>query len=575
MGETMAGCPRIYFSRWVSLAAGVYLMILSGSIYMFAVYSSDLKQIFGYSTEEINLVGTLGNVGTWAGVLGGLWLDYFGPRSSCLFGGLMNFAGYFLLYLAAKDYFPTNAIGIGIFAAIMGQGGSWVYNAALKVNTQNFRAEDRFYAPDVLGFLLFLAIMLGSASIGIGMLVNTVPTPFAPEVFTTPAQNAEVGLMSRVKFVYAIGIALAVFNGASSIVTGTTDVSPLPFAVVMLALLATFLLVPVYTGPLFSIQRPAARLSLASDPDAARHADGSINAALVSNGDGDNDVGDDEKSAQPQAEVDQNSDLEDFTLIQTLLQVDFWLLFFIFFAIIGAGITLVNNFAELVFSIVDVDQSIVYHREDVPGFKTINTLVSLFSSFNTLGRMLVGFLSDWVTARWGKTARVSFLVLASALMGLVQLYFAFAVYVPMLYPGVIFLGLAYGATFCIVPTLALEFFGFKYFASNYGIMGLAPAVGSEVLATLLAGKLNDYFRKDGEFVTTDSAGNKTSHCNNSHCYRYTFFITAFVCAVSVVVSLWVWKRRRDAERRKHAHDQYLAPTTDGEDAFPVKIVESW
>lgn len=133
--------------------------------------------------------------------------------------------------------------------------------------------------------------------------------------------------------------------------------SPLPFAVVMLALLATFLLVPVRTGPLFSIQRPA---RLASDPDAPRHADGSINAALVSNGDdNDNNVGDDEKSAQPQAEVDQNSDLEDFTLIQTLLQVDFWLLFFIFFAIIGAGITLVNNFAELVFSIVDVDHSIV------------------------------------------------------------------------------------------------------------------------------------------------------------------------------------------------------------------------
>jgi phosphoribulokinase len=58
-------------------------------------------------------------------------------------------------------------------------------------------------------------------------------------------------------------------------------------------------------------------------------------------------------------------------------------------------------------------------------------------------------------------------------------------------------------------------------------------------------------------------------------HRYTFFITAFVCAVSVVVSLWVWKRRRDAERRKHAHDRYLSPTVDGEDAFPVKTVESW
>ncbi len=52
-----------------------------------------------------------------------------------------------MLYLAAKDYFPTNAVVIGIFAAIMGQGGSWVYNAALKINTQNFRAEDRGKVP--------------------------------------------------------------------------------------------------------------------------------------------------------------------------------------------------------------------------------------------------------------------------------------------------------------------------------------------------------------------------------------------------------------------------------------------
>lgn len=104
-------------------------------------------------------------------------------------------------------------------------------------------------------------------------------------------------------------------------------------------------------------------------------------------------------------------------------------------------------------------------------------------------------------------------------MALVQLYAAFAVYVPMLYPGVILLGIAYGGTFCIVPTLALEFFGFRYFASNFGIIGLAPALGSELLATLLAGKLNDYFRADGEFTTVDSSGNKTAHCNNSSCYR--------------------------------------------------------
>jgi hypothetical protein len=45
--------------------------------------------------------------------------------------------------VAAKDYFPTNNIAIGVFAGIMGQGGSWVYGAALKANTRNFRPEDR------------------------------------------------------------------------------------------------------------------------------------------------------------------------------------------------------------------------------------------------------------------------------------------------------------------------------------------------------------------------------------------------------------------------------------------------
>jgi MFS family permease len=101
----------------------------------------------------------------------------------------------------------------------------------------------------------------------------------------------------------------------------------------------------------------------------------------------------------------------------------------------------------------------------VPDFKTINTLVSLFSSFNTIGRMLAGFLSDRASVRWGKSARVSFLVLESVLMGVVQIYFAFSWTVTMLYPGVIFLGLAYGTTFCIIPTLTLEFFGFKYFGT--------------------------------------------------------------------------------------------------------------
>lgn len=245
--------------------------------------------------------------------------------------------------------------------------------------------------------------------------------------------------------------------------------SAFPFAITMLVLLTAFLLVPLNTGPLFLIKpRPTSVPDVETISLSDQHA---INEMA---------------SSAPQT-APSDYDIDNLNLIQSLKRFDFWLLFFTFFAIIGSGITLVNNFAELVFSIASVDHSVVvrsstllfcgraycnplllpqYPRDQVPDFKAINTLVSLFSSFNALGRMLVGFLSDRVTARWGKASRVSLLSATAVLMTLVQLYAAFSIYVPMLYPGVVFLGLAYGATFCIVPTLTLDFFGFRSFGTT-------------------------------------------------------------------------------------------------------------
>jgi len=535
-----------YFSRWVGLVAGVYLMTLSGSIYMFAVYSGRLKEIFHYSTEELNLIGALANTGGWLTFMGGIWVDHFGPRSTCFLGGLMNFTGYFLVYLAANKYFPTTNIVVGLFAAIMAQGGGWIYGAVLKVVTKNFRVEDRgkvvgamvcfyglssgvltqiykgFYSPDVIAFLLFLAILLGSGGVIIGMFLNTVAMPFSLE---------EEDKMGRIKLITLIAIVLAVFNGSASIITGLTDITSLPFAIFMLAILATILLLPINTGPPFSIQ------PIKKKEHSCINQDENDEKAFTS------------EDKEGKDEVAQTG--EELSLLQSLGRLDFWLLSLIFFSVIGSGISLVNNFGELVFSIANVNQSVVHKSEDVPNFEAINILVSLFSSFNTLGRVGVGFISDYITNRWGISARISLLLVASILMMLVQAYYSLVTdVIPMLYPGVIFLGISYGATYATVPTLTLEYFGYKNFATCFGLMGLAPALGSVLLATLLAGKLNDYFRKDGEFFTEDEQGNKTSHCNNANCFRYTFFITAFLCLLSVGLALWLWKRRWDAWKRR-------------------------
>jgi hypothetical protein len=50
-----------------------------------------------------------------------------------------------------------------------------------------------FYSPNVLDFLLFLAILMGVGSIAIGMLGNTVPTPFAPEARSSSLSSCRSG----------------------------------------------------------------------------------------------------------------------------------------------------------------------------------------------------------------------------------------------------------------------------------------------------------------------------------------------------------------------------------------------
>lgn len=42
------------------------------------------------------------------------------------------------------------------------------------------------------------------------------------------------------------------------------------------------------------------------------------------------------------------------------------------------------------------------------------------------------------------------------------------------------------------------------FGANFGLQGLAPAMGSELLGTLLAGKLADEYKVDGNVTITQA-----------------------------------------------------------------------
>ncbi|EGD79004.1 hypothetical protein PTSG_01975 [Salpingoeca rosetta] len=176
-----------------------------------------------------------------------------------------------------------------------------------------------------------------------------------------------------------------------------------------------------------------------------------------------------------------------------------------------------------------------------------------FSVCNTFGRLFSGHISDTFARR---LPRPAFLVMAALLMAIVQVIFAFAS-VNLLYLGAVLLGLAYGSFFCLVPTLTAEAFGVVHFGANYGLQGLAPAAGSELLSTLMAGGMaDDRQRHHFVNVTSDHGHDHALHCLGPACYRVSLLVNAGLCVFAALIAVVITIRQRTGRADtllKHSH----------------------
>eukprot|EP00026_Physarum_polycephalum_P014551 Phypoly_transcript_15080.p1 GENE.Phypoly_transcript_15080~~Phypoly_transcript_15080.p1 ORF type:complete len:234 (+),score=23.57 Phypoly_transcript_15080:214-915(+) len=224
------------------------------------------------------------------------------------------------------------------------------------------------------------------------------------------------------------------------------------------------------------------------------------------------------------------------------MTVDFYLLFFCFFANIGAGITILNNINELVISLEDIPLGGFMEEKALPHGKDIITFVVLFSVFNTLGRLTVGMLSDRFLHRLSRT---SWLIVISFVMALAQLYFL-VTDITFMFGAIFLMGIAYGGTFSVTPTLTSELFGLKNFGANYGFVGLAPALGSELISVLLTGSLVDKYKSE-YYITVNINGTEVRNCLGRICYRYTLLVTLGLCCLAIVsASILSYRQRRNA-----------------------------
>ncbi|KAK3228346.1 hypothetical protein Dsin_000227 [Dipteronia sinensis] len=91
---------QVIFGRWFMMFASILIMVGAGATYLFGVYSKEIKATLGYDQSTLNLLGTCKDLGANVGVLSGLLAEVAPPWFVLLVGSVMNFAGYFMIWLA-------------------------------------------------------------------------------------------------------------------------------------------------------------------------------------------------------------------------------------------------------------------------------------------------------------------------------------------------------------------------------------------------------------------------------------------------------------------------------------------
>lgn len=173
-----------------------------------------------------------------------------------------------------------------------------------------------------------------------------------------------------------------------------------------------------------------------------------------------------EKKAAPKPAASSGRDYAPTEMVRT---AQFWLLWIMFALTASAGLMIIGHLAKIA--------SIQAHVQW--GY----LMVAALAVFNAGGRILAGFLSDFL----GRTKTMLIVFLLQALN-----MFLFSNYTTggTLIAGACLAGLCYGSLLSLFPSATYDFFGLKNAGVNYGLVFTAWGAGS-LIGPIIAGRVAD------------------------------------------------------------------------------------
>lgn len=236
-----------------------------------------------------------------------------------------------------------------------------------------------------------------------------------------------------------------------------------------------------------------------------------------------------EISGNPDEEMNTNNinpmpeTAENLNLSQAICTVNFWLLFLTSASGMGSGLATVNN-------ITQIGESL--------GYSTIstNTLISLWSIWNFLGRFGAGYVSDYFLHSIG-LSRPLFIVITLAVMSIGHAVIATAI-PGALYIGSVLVGICYGSQWSLMPTIAAEVFGSAHMGPIFNTITAANPVGTYILSVRVVGYIYD------KNASSKSSGSLNT-CTGTHCFMLSFLIMALTTLFGSVIALILFFRTRN------------------------------
>ncbi|CAM0949873.1 unnamed protein product [Alopecurus aequalis] len=534
---TPAFALRVMRSRWYVVFASMVVMAASGSTYIFALYSKDLRSTLGYNQQTLNTLSFFKDLGTNVGVISGLVQQVAPTWAVLLIGAGMNLAGYLMIYLALTERTAAPPVWLMSIYICVGANALTFSNTGALVSCVKNSPESRGIVIGLLkGFVglsgaiytqLYLAIY-GDDAKSLVLLIAWLPAAvyifFVHTIRVLPYRRRAEGDAPNTKpFFYFLYISIALATYLLVMIVVQKQVPKFTHAAYAVGATVLLLILFLPLGVVIKEEYKA----VSQLEESLQHPPAIAVEESTSN------PKDDDDNTKPSCGFGGFTNMfkppalgEDFSMMQALVSVEMLVLFVISVFGIGGTLTAIDNMAQ-------IGQSLGYPA------KSINTFVSLISIWNYAGRVGAGYLSEFFLARYRFPRPLALtVVLLVSCVG--HLFIAFGV-PRSLYAASVIIGFCFGAQWPLLFSIISELFGLKYYSTLFNFGSAASPLGAYVLNVRITGRMYDAeaARQNGGVA---AVGNKI--CKGVQCFKHAFLIITGVTLAGVLVSLvLVWRTR--------------------------------